>query len=87
MAIIQISDQIYQKLADQANTQKMSVDAFVEPMLADYADELDKRPNGQTHEQWQQWLADWNQRAKARASNYPPGFQLDDSRDSIYEGR
>jgi hypothetical protein len=37
-----------------------------------------------------QWTAEfnaWMQEVAARASAYPPGFVVDDSRESIYEGR
>jgi hypothetical protein len=38
----------------------------------------------------EQWLAEfnaWMREVTSRARNYPPGFLVDDSRESIYEGR
>jgi predicted transcriptional regulator len=38
----------------------------------------------------EQWLAEfnaWMREVTSRARNYPPGFVVDDSRESIYEGR
>jgi hypothetical protein len=38
-------------------------------------------------EEWQRSFAAWMQEVQGRASRYPPGFVLDDSRESIYAER
>jgi antitoxin (DNA-binding transcriptional repressor) of toxin-antitoxin stability system len=38
----------------------------------------------QFDESWQQELDEWRQDAQSGAGRYPPGFVLDDSRETIY---
>ncbi len=38
-------------------------------------------------EAWQRELDEWCRRAQLRANRYPPGFVLDDSRETIYSER
>jgi hypothetical protein len=44
-------------------------------------------PSGATPDEWAQLFDAWMREVAARAGMYPPGFVVDDSRESIYEGR
>jgi len=42
---------------------------------------------GLSKEEWQRELDAWRLEAQSRANRYPPGFVLDDSRETIYGER
>jgi hypothetical protein len=44
-------------------------------------------PPGLWRDAWQAQFDSWMQEVAARAGQYPPGFVVDDSRETIYEGR
>jgi plasmid stability protein len=86
MAIVQIDDGTYQRLARAAAAQGRSVEALIGPLLdqlAAQASEGTAPPAGGWAAAFDQWMRD----VRARAGRYPSGFVLDDSRESIYEGR
>lgn len=87
MATIQVSDTVYQKLTNQANIQRISIEELLEPVFNEFVAEAEQQPKEQTLEQWQQWFDAWQARARAQSLQYPPGFRADVSRESIYEGR
>ena len=87
MATIQVSDDVYQKLTLQANMKRLTVEELVEPIISEFATATEQQINDQSTEQWQQWFQTWQDRAKTRSAQYPPGFRADVSRESIYEGR
>src|SRR5262245_51325869 len=47
------------------------------------------RPSGafSSYEEWAKEFHAWMEEVAARAGRYPPGFMVDDSRETIYEGR
>jgi hypothetical protein len=89
MPDISIPDDLFRRLSDQAKALNRSVDAYVLPTLqhlADYGQPLSEwKPP--TEEEWRRVWEEWDREIMARASRYPPGFQVDDSREAMYFGR
>ena len=89
MATLNIDDDTYQRLARQAAAQHTSVEEFVGPALEKLAQtapgqaEAPEPAPAKREKALNALLA----RAQERADRYPPGFIVDDSRESIYEGR
>jgi hypothetical protein len=46
-----------------------------------------KPRDAKPYDQWLTEFKSWMKDVAARSGTYPPGFVLDDSRESIYEGR
>lgn len=90
MATVNISDDTYRRLVRRAAARNLSVQALVEPLLdrLGAAETEATDPNTIPYEEWRKrfegMIADaqaWSER------NLPPGFVVDDSRESIYEDR
>ncbi|OWK36593.1 hypothetical protein FRUB_09156 [Fimbriiglobus ruber] len=44
-------------------------------------------PQAINHEEWLRRANEWQQLVENRADRYPPGFRVDDDRESIYKDR
>jgi len=88
MPDISIPDDLFRRLSEQAKSLKRSVEEYVEPtlrQLAEYGQRLSEwKPL--TDEEWEREWEAWDRDVEARASRYPPGFQVDDSREPMYFG-
>jgi hypothetical protein len=89
MAILNIKDETYEKLARKAVSRNTTVEDFVEPVL-DRLAEAEPAVEAQTllptAADREKALAEWMTEVEKRADRYPAGFVVDDSRESIYEG-
>lgn len=89
MPSLNVSDDLYQQLAQRA----AALNLTVEELVASLAKSLD-RPNGavppasatEPYVDWTKKFSSWMAEVQARATRYPPGFVMDDSRASIYQG-
>jgi hypothetical protein len=81
MATITIPDQTFAELARQASAAGISVEQFVLPLLEQAV------PLEPTPEERRRAFEEWQQEVRKRADRYPPGFRVDDSRETIYFGR
>jgi hypothetical protein len=80
MATLTIPDQTFAKLARQASAAGITVEQLVIPILEQVG------PPEPTPEDRKRALAEWDAMIRSRADRYPPGFKLDDSRETIYFG-
>ena len=91
MAQITVPDDTFNWLSERAASLKITVEQFVAPLLRRAGSE---NSNGQTahvpadppYDEWKTGFDAWMADVQARAHRYSPGFVLDDSRESIYEG-
>jgi predicted transcriptional regulator len=51
------------------------------------ADPVDSAAQNRPYDQWLTEFNSWMNAVASRSNAYPPDFKLDDSRESIYEGR
>jgi hypothetical protein len=85
MPQLTIPDDTYQRLACRAAALNMTVEQLVTSTLEQVAKSAEAGGN-LTEEQWQTRFDQLLATIRSRADRYPPGFQADVSRDSIYEG-
>jgi hypothetical protein len=85
MPHVTISEETFQRLAAKAAALNISVDALVQPTLNQLAELESALPL--TGDAWLAERLAWKRDAESRADRYPPGFALDDSRESIYGER
>jgi hypothetical protein len=92
MPHVTISEDTFRRLASRAAALNISVDELVRPAL----DRLAEAGNGTatpetplplTGDAWHAELKAWKRDAESLADRYPPGFALDDSRETIYRER
>jgi hypothetical protein len=82
MATITIQDDILQKLKEKASARKLSLDAYLNDVAAsDAATPSDSARQLAAIESFITGTTAWS------AEHLPPGHLVDDSRESIYEGR
>jgi hypothetical protein len=81
MATITIPDSTFDRLTRQAAAIGITVEQLVLPVLDQIA------PPGPTPEERRRAFEEWRKRVEERAGMYPPGFQVDDSREAIYKER
>jgi hypothetical protein len=91
MPHLNIPDDTFRRLATRAAALNISVDELVQPALERLADETGA-PRSEptlplTGDAWLAEMAAWRRAAEARADRYPPGFVVDDSRETIYRER
>ena len=91
MPQVNVPEETFRRLSEHAASLNISVDDFALPALRRLVDETDaslsKTPLPLTGEAWQAALEEWHQAAEKRAERYPPGFVLDDSRETMYRER
>ena len=72
------------RLSDKAKLLNISVQELLTPLVDQVSSEGNAPLTGSA---WQAAFKQMQERAAARDSRYPPGFQVDDSRESIYRER
>ncbi len=82
---LNISDAAYRQLERRAANEKLSVDLLVESLIQRSLPDED-RVSQEEIERKLAMLDEQADRASKRAHLYPPGFKLDDSRETIYGG-
>ena len=87
MATITITEKMYEQLAQQASSRNLSVEELLEPILDEIAQRRVDDPSLATmsFEEWKTRYDEWQAMVKQRKGEYPAGFRVDVSRDSIYE--
>ena len=93
MPTLEIPEATYERLARRAAKLQTSVEALAVPALERVAIEpiasvppRSDPPVDLPYDEWKKALDEIVARAEARAHLYPPGFEADVSRESIYEG-
>jgi len=92
MPQLTIPAETYEKLAGRAAAMKVTVEQLVSPVLERLAaGEVENgqppTPRGElAYDQWKPRFDELLASVHSRAGRYPPGFQADVSRESIYEG-
>jgi hypothetical protein len=86
MPSVIISDEVFQRLAQQAATRNVTVEQLIAPLLELAAKSNGIQPPAPAFEDWKKGFDAWMADVQDRARRYPPGFVLDDSRESIYLG-
>jgi hypothetical protein len=90
MPSITVPEDTFRRLAERAAANNVSVDDLVTSALdrlAEAGTPAPEPPPPLTGDAWQAELAAWKRDAESRAGRYPPGFVLDDSRETIYRER
>ena len=83
MATITINDETYRRLLQKAAATNQTVDDLLEPVITEAAAAT---PESKSADGRLQALRGWMEAVQQRAHRYPPGYEADDSRESIYEG-
>src|ERR1017187_1308936 len=88
MPSVIVSDDVFQRLVQQAAMRNVTVEQLIAPLLELAAKNNGAQPpaSAPAFDEWKKRFDAWMARVQTRASRYPPGFVLDDSRESIYEG-
>jgi hypothetical protein len=81
MATITVPDATFDRLARQAAAIGVTVEQLVLPVLDQIA------PPAPTPEERKRAFAEWLKRIEGRADRYPPGFRVDDDRESLSKER
>lgn len=92
MPQLKIPDDTYARLAARAEVLGTTVEALALPALEEVA--KGTTPNGRPpaptgdlpHGEWKRRYDEWQAAVRARADRYPPGYEADVSRESMYEG-
>jgi hypothetical protein len=90
MPQVTVPEDTYRRLAERAAALNISVDDLVKPALdrlAEPGTPLPEPPQLLTGDAWRAELDAWKRDAESRAGRYPPGFVLDDSRETGYRER
>lgn len=90
MPQIQVSEDTFRRLSGRAATLNVSVEGLVQPLLDQLAEtdvSAPEFPRPLTGSEWRAELEAWKRDAESRAGRCPPGFVLDDSRETIYRER
>ncbi len=90
MPSINLLEDTFRRLAERAAANNISVDDFVTSVLdrlAEVGRSAPEPPIPLIGDAWQAELEAWKRDAESRAGRYPPGFVLDDSRETIYRER
>jgi hypothetical protein len=92
MPQLTIPDDTYERLARRAAALNVTVEQLVTPALERFAEAEDTNgrppapPGDLPHSQWKARFDEFLATVQSRAGRYPPGFEADVSRESIYEG-
>jgi len=90
MPHVTVPEDTFRRLVAKAAALNISVDDLVQPALDRLADAGTPTPVSQlplAGDAWHAELNAWKRDAESRAGRYPPGFVLDDSRETIYRER
>ena len=83
MALLSIPDETYAELSGQAAARQLSVEQYVLPLLAQAKSEPQLPLTGTA---WDAAMEELIELARMRSHLYPPGFRVDDSRETMYFG-
>ena len=91
MPSLTIPDELFQRLAKRASALHVTVEQLIAPLLDLAAENGGKggpvpSPTAAPWDDWKIKFDAWMGEVQGRAPRYPPGFVLDDSRETIYEG-
>lgn len=92
MPTIDVPEGTYQRLTRRATALRTTVEALAVPALEVAASESDPaaatpaEPVDLPYDEWKKVFDTLLERAESRRHLYPPGFEADVSRESIYEG-
>ncbi|MFO0957551.1 MAG: ribbon-helix-helix protein, CopG family [Isosphaeraceae bacterium] len=86
MASITIPDETYRRLSEHAKVVERPVDELIRDVLDQFAKSR-PYPPPLTGEAWLAAMQEWRKAIEERADRYPPGFVLDDSRETMYRER
>jgi hypothetical protein len=86
-----IPEEVFERLARRAAALNVTVEQLIAPLLALAAEGVgNEHPapseTAASFDDWKKNFDAWMADVHARAHRYPPGFVMDDSRESIYEG-
>lgn len=90
MPHVDVPPETFRRLSERAAALNISVEDLVKPALDRIAQGGTGGPEPTaplTGDAWRAELDAWRRDALSRAGRYPPGFDLDDSRDAIYRER
>jgi hypothetical protein len=90
MPQLTVPEETFRRLAARAAALNISVDDLVQPALDRLAETGMSAPEPSlplTGDAWRAELDAWKRDAEGRAGRYPPGFVLDDSRETLYRER
>ena len=88
MPYLTVPEKTFRRLAARAAALNISVDDLVKPALDWLAETVTPEPSPPlTGDAWLAELEAWKRDAESRAGRYPPGFVLDDSRETLYRER
>ena len=90
MPQITVPEETFRRLSARAAALNVSVDDLVQPALhrlAETGAAATGPPPPLAGDAWWAELEAWKRDAESRADRYPPGFILDDSRETIYRER
>jgi len=81
LATLHVKSDTYERLVVKAAAKNTTVDDFVGPVLEQLAGA--EPPSAERDRFFELWM----NVVQSRANRYPAGFEVDDSRESIYAGR
>ncbi len=85
MPTLNIPEYTFRRLAARAAALNITVEEMVAPALDQLAKNGNLSPQMPlTGEAWKQEFDAWTKEIESRADRYPPGFRVDDSRETIY---
>ncbi len=90
MPSLAIPNEMFERLTKRATALNVTVEQLIAPLL-EHA--VESGGNGEPPpsptaplDDWKKKFNAWMADVQARACRYPPGFVMDDSRESMYEG-
>lgn len=86
MATITVPEETFQRLSRKAEVLQTTVEALATPALESVAGLPTPLPFTLSYEEWKKLFDEHMAEVAARADRYPPGFEVDISRESMYEG-
>lgn len=90
MPNVTVPEDTFRRLSERAAALNISVDELVKPALdrlAEAGTSSPEPPRPLTGDAWRAELEAWKRDAEGRAGRYPPGFVVDDSRETLYRER
>ncbi len=86
MPTLTIPDETYQRLTRRAAALQVTVEELILKLATESDGNASPAPTLAPLDEWRKKFDAWMADVQSRAHRYPPGFVLDDSRESIYEG-
>jgi hypothetical protein len=87
MPSVNIPEDTFRRLAEKAAALHVSVEDLIRPALEELANNGAQGPLPLTGEAWKRAFEAWTKEIESRAGRYPPGFRVDDSRETSYGER